>query len=1194
MPEWLEDASANRHIKTYVKDFLDLSGNLTIRQKNDEYGWSVYGQMMLGKYETNNTFGYFGNGSTMDASGTTIAIGANQEGNSNATDGGNVYVMKYDVSAGIWYQIGQTLTGGTNYGYKLSLSHDGTRLLVGDYNYNSVGAVFAYDYNSSTDTWTQVGGTNDMVNPNSFRVHSASLSGDGTTALISGIAGNPDRIRIYRYDGSSTWVLIGDLYNSTVSGLADNKGFGYFGTKLSYDGNRIITNEHGWDNNSTGEWVTDIGRAFVFDYSGSGTSWSLVGDIIYPPADDNVANIETDQFGITTDMTPDGMTIAVAARYGASSLYYAHNPGYVAVYRYDATVSGSWKQLGANIYGQQKEEEFGYLSIALSHDGYTLIAGGRENDYSGNDSGYIQKFVYDQSNNAWLEEGKPVYSSYKSGLMQNIVCNYDANIVFVNHVVANVNDYNQGVVEIYKWGTIENTGTYLDISGGEFSIVEGKAQTNALKYSSTQLGQIIYGEQSRDYLGTSVTMSGNGMVMASGTINYQQIGYVKVFKYNKNSDNDGLWHQHIQIYGNTTNTIDYFGGSVKLSRNGNVLAVGGGSGFYGYTSSTTDGRDGFVRVFKEVDNVWTQIGSDIADISQGDGTGGKATLSLNSDGTILAVGSFKADSGNGAVRVFEYNSGSNSWSQLGSTLYGDDISSHDYFGVSVDLNDDGTMLAVGAPINIGSADNVSTDTKAGYAKVFKYANGSWSTYGTNSDGDSRLQAGTRGDFAGVTLGDYSDCCGICVSFDADGTTLAVGARFAQANSGIQYGMGVMTVFKYSSEGNKWMNYGKPIFPDAEEDNQAADSVSLSSDGKTMVIGSRMTRDGGGTDSRGDSQVYKFIEGDWHLIAGPFYGIQGNGPNVTSVSMSSDGTRFVHGMMFNATTGNTAGAIQAFQIDYERATLKIKDGVIHAPTGVGAPDGDLVAYLPYLTGLAPSAANYEQIWGNNIGSGTYDPDAATPYNHAYLYIKNAVREADDLLLTGTLYGYELTSKRAAAGTGSIYLSCEYGTRTSMGLGIGGNVSESYLLQVYTTIYVSGSRTTSDDRVKHNEEPIINALETIRKLTPKHYIKTYTMYDANHDFVLDASGNPLDASGNLLKEDYFREDGLIAQEIELIPELKHVVNDECIKDDIKQAKTVNYNSIFVRAVKALQELDAIDQQQQAKIESLEARIEALENK
>ena len=34
MSSWLSDASANRHIKTYVKDFLDLSGNMYVRNGN--------------------------------------------------------------------------------------------------------------------------------------------------------------------------------------------------------------------------------------------------------------------------------------------------------------------------------------------------------------------------------------------------------------------------------------------------------------------------------------------------------------------------------------------------------------------------------------------------------------------------------------------------------------------------------------------------------------------------------------------------------------------------------------------------------------------------------------------------------------------------------------------------------------------------------------------------------------------------------------------------------------------------------------------------------------------------------------------------------------------------------------------------------------------------------------------------------
>ena len=1193
MPDWLSDASANRHIKTYVKDFLDVSGNMTVRQNNTEYGWSAYGQMMMGKYSTaNGIAGYFGNGAAMDASGTTIAIGANAEGNSISTTGGNAYVMKYDVSAGIWYQIGQTLTGGANYAHYLALSHDGTRLAVGDYGYSSnLGAAFAYDYNSSTNTWVQLGGSTDMVNTSSGRaVDTIAISGDGTTILVGGIRGSLDGCRIYRYNGSSAWNLIGDLNANTLSDVASTSEFAFEGS-ISYNGNRIVLGEYDWDYNESNTAATNAGRAFVFDYDGEGTSWSRVGDILYPQSHDGKRDLTDDRFGWSVDMNPDGTVISIAAYRGKSSSYASHNPGYVAVYQYDTTVSGLWKQLGSNIYGKMNAEQFGAFAHCLSHDGYTLIAGSRYNYHAGYDTGYFQKFVYDQSKNQWLEKGKSVHGLYHSGVMQRTRCNYDASIVYITNVTANVNDYDQGVVHIYKWGAIENTGSYFDISGGVLSFVEGRAKTNALKYSSTQLGQIFKGERANDNLGQAVTMSGNGMVMASGAPNSSSgnAGYVKVFKYNKNSDNDGLWNQHAKIFGNTTATRDYFGSAVKLSRNGNVLAVGAVY-FEGYTSSRTNNIDGFVRVFKEIDNVWTQIGSDIEDITQGDGTGGKATISLNSDGTILAVGSFKADSGNGAVRVFEYDSEGNSWSQLGSTLYGDNASSHDFFGTSVDLNDDGTMLAVGAPINIGGVDYVSGDTKAGYAKVYKYANGSWSTYGTNSEDETQLKAGTRSSLAGVVVGNHSDCFGICVSFNDDGTTLAVGARFLEIlPTNVVTGQGCMTVFKYSSEGNKWMNYGQPIFPDGEIENQAADSVSLSSDGKTMLIGNRLTRDGHGTDTRGSSQVYKFIEGNWRLIAGPFYGIQGNQPQVTSVSMSSDGTRFVHGMYANSDVATYSGAMQSFQIDYERATLKIKDGVIHAPTGVGAPDGELNVYLPYLTGLR---RNYEQIWGNNIGSGTYN--YASGINDAYLYVKSALKEEDDLLLTGTSDGYDFSSKGGAAS--GMRLSCVYGSRTSLALGIGGGVSDVYHLGVYGNVYVSGSRTSSDDRLKHNEEPITNALETIRKLTPKHYIKTHTLYDANHDFVLDASGNPLDASGNPLVEQYFREDGLIAQEVELIPELKHAVNDECISktDGINEPKTVNYSSIFVRAVKALQELDAIDQQQQATMESLEARIEALENK
>ena len=158
-----------------------------------------------------------------------------------------------------------------------------------------------------------------------------------------------------------------------------------------------------------------------------------------------------------------------------------------------------------------------------------------------------------------------------------------------------------------------------------------------------------------------------------------------------------------------------------------------------------------------------------------------------------------------------------------------------------------------------------------------------------------------------------------------------------------------------------------------------------------------------------------------------------------------------------------------------------------------------------------------------------------------------------------------------------------------LGIG-TVPGWYVLNVNGNASASSWSDSSDDRLKHNERLITNGLETIRKLAPRHYYKTRKMYDADHNFDLDASGNPLDASGNALAAtDYGVETGFIAQEVKEIPELTHVFQES--EDD--KPHGLQYTCIFVHAIKALQELDEKVQQRQAIITSLEEKIQTLEN-
>jgi hypothetical protein len=101
--------------------------------------------------------------------------------------------------------------------------------------------------------------------------------------------------------------------------------------------------------------------------------------------------------------------------------------------------------------------------------------------------------------------------------------------------------------------------------------------------------------------------------------------------------------------------------------------------------------------------------------------------------------------------------------------------------------------------------------------------------------------------------------------------------------------------------------------------------------------------------------------------------------------------------------------------------------------------------------------------------------------------------------------------------------------------------------------SGLLIGSDDRLKHNEELIANALTTIRQLSPQIYQKTATFKDTHYRGPLN--------------EPYIIEAGLIAQEVEKIDELKFSV----FSGNEQTPYSLNYNNIFVYSLAALKELD-----------------------
>ena len=86
---------------------------------------------------------------------------------------------------------------------------------------------------------------------------------------------------------------------------------------------------------------------------------------------------------------------------------------------------------------------------------------------------------------------------------------------------------------------------------------------------------------------------------------------------------------------------------------------------------------------------WTQIGQDIDGEAEEDWS-----VSLNNDGSIVTIGATGNGPGADKVKVFQYLSGV--WEQIES-----DINSEypgDWFGHSVSISDDGLILAVGASV----------------------------------------------------------------------------------------------------------------------------------------------------------------------------------------------------------------------------------------------------------------------------------------------------------------------------------------------------------------------------------------------------------------------------------------------------------------------------------------------------------------
>jgi len=378
-------------------------------------------------------------------------------------------------------------------------------------------------------------------------------------------------------------------------------------------------------------------------------------------------------------------------------------------------IQSQWTQVGSDIDGEAAHDLSG-TNISLSDDGNIVAIGAVFNDgVNGNDSGHARVFQF--QGGAWAQLGNDIDGAQGGDHLSSVYLSAD--------------------------GTIIATGAPKNGTNGT-----GSGQVRVLKYQGgtwVQFGDVLNGKNDWDSFGSTLSLSADGLTMAINGINNDtgphNAGYVKIF-----NNQGGNWVQvGNEIVGEAEDDYSGYtlGESISLSADGLVVAIG---------SSRNDGNgteSGHVRIYKNVSNNWVQIGTDIDGEAAGDNSG--YSVSLNEDGNILAI-SAPYNEGNGyrSGHTRVYKNISNNWVQIGDDIDGEAID--DMSGVSLSLNNNGQVLAIGAIGNDGNG------VDSGHVRAFINQDNNWIQIGDDIDGEA--------------TGDLS---GFSVSLDESGSTVAIGA-----------------------------------------------------------------------------------------------------------------------------------------------------------------------------------------------------------------------------------------------------------------------------------------------------------------------------------------------------------------------------------------------------------------------------------
>jgi hypothetical protein len=336
----------------------------------------------------------------------------------------------------------------------------------------------------------------------------------------------------------------------------------------------------------------------------------------------------------------------------------------------------------------------------------------------------------------------------------------------------------------------------------------------------------------------------------------------------------GSWAQEAYLKAPNTDAGDYFGGSLALSADGSVLAVGAAyedsaaTGIGGASSNNAAVDAGAVYVYRRSAGTWTEEAY-VKASNTGPADSFGVSVALSAAGDVLAVGAPDEDSAafgingsqtsngagsSGAVYVFRRSVGA--WAQE-AYVKALNTGADDRFGSAVALSATGDVLAVGAPIEKSAGSGFGADPLddgafgAGAAYVFQRTGGSWGP-------------GTYFKASNTTANAYF---GRAVSLSADGAVLAVGA-YGEASAATGIGgdqasrsapdSGAVYVFRQVV--GAWSQEAYVKASNTTAGAEFGNSVSLSGDATLLVVG-----------APGERSIASGIGGDQTDISASFAG-----------------------------------------------------------------------------------------------------------------------------------------------------------------------------------------------------------------------------------------------------------------------------------------------------------------------------------